>query len=347
MGKRELLLLSTALFLVLFLAIAVYAAGESTGTNGNDSSNNSENETTCTNDDDCRENYECEDGLCVLDDEDEEENETGDEDDDSENECEWRCSQWSMCSNGTQTRTCENTQNCTEEDPKLERQCRMNLRDKVCCKSTETEFDEDDNETKIKTEYEWEDRSSCLETDEDEEGEVKEIVNISFCQDDIRERCEYNELKERVKCRLENRNRFENFSESDESCEGLRNKGLCVALYVKSQNCYNMEGENKDRCFRRVSEFREAQIAKEVGEAENKTEARERVRHYMVLVLYNLQERVEYAVEEGKLTAEEGASLIEKIVEIKQSILEGEDKATVRTKVQELKDMWREYRADE
>ena len=33
----------------------------------------------------------------------------------------------------------------------------------------------------------------------------------------------------------------------------------------------------------------------------------------MVLVLYNLQERVEKAVELGKITAEEGADLIEKI----------------------------------
>src|SRR3989344_4520223 len=54
---------------------------------------------------------------------------------------------------------------------------------KVCCMTTETN---DDNETK--TEYEWEDATSCLEADEDDEGEVKEIVNNSLCRVKVRER---------------------------------------------------------------------------------------------------------------------------------------------------------------
>src|SRR3989344_6948731 len=312
MVRKEVLALSVILISIVFVALAVNAAGGSTGTNeNNDSGNNDTNQTnqttgmqrTCTKDRDCPSGQECEDGSCVLDDDDEDENETDDDSDDNETEieddCEWRCTKWSMCENGTASRTCQNANNCTTETPRLSKSCFE--RDKVCCKITETEFDEDDNETK--TEYEYEDRTSCLETDEDGEGETKSIVANGLCMADIRERCEYDGLKERIKCRLENHNRFENFSDSDESCEGLRNKGLCVALYVISQNCYKIEdGEKRDRCFKMVSEFREIHVGSEVNESENKTEARERVKHYMVLVLYNLQQKVEKAVNKSKLT---------------------------------------------
>ncbi|MBI2044643.1 hypothetical protein HYT23_01145 [Candidatus Pacearchaeota archaeon] len=131
---------------------------------------------TCTEDDDCNSGYECENGLCVLEDEDDDDNET-------EDGCEWQCSKWSACLNGTQTRTCANVNNCAGETPKQSKSCKEGKENKVCCKSTETE----DNKTKI--EYEWEDRTSCLEEDEDE---VKEIVNNSFCK-------EKNKEKQRIK----------------------------------------------------------------------------------------------------------------------------------------------------
>src|SRR3989344_307705 len=349
MVRKEVLALSVILISIVFVALAVNAAGGSTGTNeNNDSGNNETNEctteqdcissgkcsaglectcasnnkcyagliATCTKDRDCPSGQECEDGSCVLDDDDEDENETDDDSDDNETEikddCEWRCTKWSMCENGTASRTCQNANNCTTETPRLSKSCFE--RDKVCCKITETEFDEDDNETK--TEYEYEDRTSCLETDEDGEGETKSIVANGLCMADIRERCAYDGLKERIKCRLENHNRFENFSDSDESCEGLRNKGLCVALYVISQHCYKIEdGEKRDRCFKMVSEFREIHVGSEVNKS--------------------------------KLTSEQGATLIEKIVEIKQSILNGESKESIKSQIRELKNLWKTYKADE
>ncbi|HLC77942.1 MAG TPA: hypothetical protein VJH92_02365 [Candidatus Nanoarchaeia archaeon] len=357
MVNKRLVAFSLILLSVLAIALLVNAEGSSTRTNGNnDSGNNDTNQTnqttgmqrSCINNSDCFGGSECEGNVCVLDAEDEEENETDDDSDDDENEtededdCGWRCAKWSMCENGTASRTCQNVNNCTTEAPRLSKSCFE--RDKVCCKITETETE--DNVTKTKTEFNYEDRTSCLE--QDEEGQTKEIVAKGLCTVKIREECEYDGMKERIKCRLENHNRFENFSDSDESCEGLRNKGLCVALYVISQNCYKIEdGEKRDRCFKMVSEFREIHVGSEVNESENKTEARERVKHYMVLVLYNLQQKVEKAVNKSKLTSEQGASLIEKIVEIKQSILNGESKESIKSQIRELKNLWKTYKADE
>ncbi|MBI2044644.1 hypothetical protein HYT23_01150 [Candidatus Pacearchaeota archaeon] len=164
----------------------------------------------------------------------------------------------------------------------------------------------------------------------------------------IWEKCgTFDNRTERIKCRLMNAERFANFSESDESCQGLRNRSLCVALYVRSQNCYKMDGERKDRCFMMVANFTQSQLAKEVNMSENKTHSREKVRHYMVLVLYNLQERVEKAVEKERLTVDEGAILVNKIVEIKRAILDGAAKTEIRTMLQELREIWRTYKADE
>lgn len=96
-----------------------------------------------------------------------------------------------------------------------------------------------------------------------------------------------------------------------------------------------------------VANFTQSQLAKEVNMSENKTHSREKVRHYMVLVLYNLQERVEKAVEKERLTVDEGAILVNKIVEIKRAILDGAAKTEIRTMLQELREIWRTYKADE
>jgi len=160
---------------------------------------------------------------------------------------------------------------------------------------------------------------------------------------------------DRIKCRLENREaikartqmreRYANYNDDSstyEACQGLRNEGLCVALYAQSRRCYNLSsGTDRDECFKSVTEFKERQASVEVERAENKMEARLRVRHYMVLVLYNMQGKVEAANERGKISDEDAAELIDKIVEIKRLTLEGEGKAEIRTEIAELKVMWR------
>ena len=157
---------------------------------------------------------------------------------------------------------------------------------------------------------------------------------------------------DRIKCRLENREEikarvverikaFNNDTSTYEACQGLRNEGLCVALYAQSQRCYRLNDTERDRCFKKVAAFREAQINKSIEVESNKTEARERVKHYMILVLYNLQEKVEKANEKGRISSEDAAEIINKIVEIKRSILEGATKAEIRSQLAELKQMWR------
>jgi len=157
---------------------------------------------------------------------------------------------------------------------------------------------------------------------------------------------------ERIKCRLENREEikarvverikaFNNDTSTYEACQGLRNEGLCVALYAQSQRCYRLNDTERDRCFKKIVRFREAQINKSIEVEANKTEARERVRHYMILVLYNLQEKVEKANEKGRISNENAAEIINKIVEIKRAILEGATKAEIRSQLAELKQLWR------
>ena len=51
--------------------------------------------------------------------------------------------------------------------------------------------------------------------------------------------------------------------------------------------------------------------------------------------------KVESANERGKISDEDAAELIDKIVEIKRLTLEGEGKAEIRTEIAELKVMWR------
>lgn len=339
-------LIIVALLAVFLIGFALAEDNQSQNNTGNDNNQTPNNQTniTCTKDRDCNEGYECKNQICKLEDE-EDKNESGDDnerEDENETECEWQCSKWSECLNNTSTRTCNDINNCTTETPKLSKSCKE--RDKVCCKSTENETE--DNETKTKIEYEYEDRASCLETDEDGKGEVKEIVEKALCMDKIKEECEQDELRDRIKCRFDN-NRFENFSESDETCEGLRNTGLCVALYVRSQNCFKSEeGEKRDRCFKMVAEFKEDQINKEINKSENKTQSREKLRLYMVLVLENLQKRIEKAVNNSKITSAQGAVLIEKLVEIKQAVLDGEDKPVLKSQIQELKNMWKTYKLE-
>ncbi|MBI3623899.1 hypothetical protein HY212_07520 [Candidatus Pacearchaeota archaeon] len=210
----------------------------------------------------------------------------------------------------------------------------------------------DKNETENECEWQctkWSDCSNSTQT--------RSCTNINNCTGKVpkqTKKCENAEKcdgidnrTERINCRLQNMNRFANFSESDEACDGLRNRGLCVALYVRSQNCFKAEdGEKRDKCFKMVEGFKEAQIDKEVNKSNNKTEAREKVRNYMVLVLTNLQHKVEKAVNKSRITPEQGAALIDKIEEIKQSILNGEARATIKTKLQELKTLWKSYKAD-
>ncbi|MBI3334217.1 hypothetical protein HYZ97_01915 [Candidatus Pacearchaeota archaeon] len=140
--------------------------------------------------------------------------------------------------------------------------------------------------------------------------------------------------KERIHCRL-TQETFEGNATIEESCRGTSNVRACERLYVTSEKCYELAGKQKDQCFKRIAGFTKAQLAQQAQE--NKTA----VRPYMVLVLYNLQERVEKFQEQGKISAEDAALLIDKIVDTKQAILNNANKTEVRAKVSDLKAEWR------
>lgn len=153
-------------------------------------------------------------------------------------------------------------------------------------------------------------------------------------------------IRDRIKCRLvkEKSEEVQEVGENareriEEACRPLdeERKAKCVAFYKAIKNCYEMEGRQKDLCFKRASGITKAKISDEPAE-----ERGEKARNYMITVLYNLQERVEKFNELGKISEEDAAEIIEKIVKTKEAILEGAEKEEIRTMVRELKDLWKE-----
>ena len=145
-------------------------------------------------------------------------------------------------------------------------------------------------------------------------------------------------VRERVNCRLERMRTHASedvqVAGEDESCRNLNNSERCRGLYRASQRCYQMENKQKTSCFRNVIGLSNAAFR----EQSNKPAVRE----YLVLVLYEAQERVESRVKANTTTAAEGARLIDMIVDIKQSILKGESKETIKAKIQSLRTAWNE-----
>ena len=149
--------------------------------------------------------------------------------------------------------------------------------------------------------------------------------------------CEdFQDRRERIRCRLQNSEEYyEEENTIPEACRNIQDSEACRTLYAKVRPCYSLEGAEKGQCFKRVAGFSQARISEEQQDREQKT------RNYVVVLLYDLEERVELANEEGKLTDSEAADLINKIVEIKQNILNGATKEEIRQEIQELKSLWR------
>ena len=72
---------------------------------------------------------------------------------------------------------------------------------------------------------------------------------------------------------------------------------------------------------------------------ENPSGRNNKARDYVVLLLYDIQEKIEHAVENERIDSEKGAEVIDKIVEIKEAILNGESKQVVKPLLQELRAM--------
>src|SRR3989344_7693099 len=147
------------------------------------------------------------------------------------------------------------------------------------------------------------------------------------------------QLKERILCRLKNnkegiKEQVDYEKQVPEACRTLKNPTACIALYKKVQEnkCYDLNGIEKDKCFKDV-----VGIKKKLSEENYKAN---KARQYLILLLYDLEERVENAVEEAKITPNSGANVITLIIEAKQLILDNKPKSEIVSKLNELKEEW-------
>ncbi|MBI2632074.1 hypothetical protein HYW75_03660 [Candidatus Pacearchaeota archaeon] len=139
-------------------------------------------------------------------------------------------------------------------------------------------------------------------------------------------------LNARIKCRLEQRG-VSGLNITEESCRVLVNPANCQSLYAKVASCYELgSGKQKDRCFKHIAGFTSAKVMEQAS-ANNK----ESLRNYLVFLLYDLQEKVENAYENGAITTEQASESISLIVQIKQKIFQNHTKSKIKPFFQELK----------
>jgi hypothetical protein len=139
-------------------------------------------------------------------------------------------------------------------------------------------------------------------------------------------------LQSRITCRLENGNDGKTV---EESCRVLSNKQECQALYANAEPCYGMSGKEKDKCFKKVAQFQHVSLRQQ-GEVSTQP-----IRTYLVLLLYDLQERVEERRAAGELTAEEASILIAEIIETKQALMLNKSRAEIQSRLAQLKNDWK------
>jgi len=101
----------------------------------------------------------------------------------------------------------------------------------------------------------------------------------------------------------------------------LTNPSNCRSLYAKVASCYDLNGQQKDQCFKRIAGFTKAKVTDEAS-ANNK----EALNKY----------------EKGETTAEQTSESISLIVQIKQKILQNQTKSHIKPFMQELKAKLRE-----
>lgn len=178
-------------------------------------------------------------------------------------------------------------------------------------------------------------------------AELREEFASANCEDS-----EALTRKQRIRCRLSNgRDYIAPINTVPEACRRLSdvesdkkvNPVACVALYKKlrTNQCYDLDGIHKSKCFRRAAGFVKAKLSDEDVE-----DRHEKAVNYLVALLYDLQERIENLIEEDKLSPEDGAVLIDQIVETKEAIMNGESKSEVRELLQELRAEWRSLVAE-
>lgn len=148
--------------------------------------------------------------------------------------------------------------------------------------------------------------------------------------------CEsFDSLRERIQCRLENGQAEETVPEP---CRVVAKQEQCTAYYRTAVSCYEKQGMAKDKCLKQKAGFVKKSVREQLKGNENKWP----VELYVVALLYDLEEKIEDAVDDKKLSAADGAKIIEDIVEVKILVLNGEPVFRVKSAVQGLRTNWPE-----
>ncbi len=156
------------------------------------------------------------------------------------------------------------------------------------------------------------------------------VIGRTTCED-------VSNLKERIKCRMENKATISQTYSVEEACRGRNgtiNEEKCSNLYkrLKENKCYEIENAvAKKKCFL-------IQSGININQGGTfRAAPNEEKRSYVVTLLYELQEKIEKLQEEGKITMDESADLISQIVTLKQAILDGRPRSEIVPKLQEFR----------
>ncbi len=128
-----------------------------------------------------------------------------------------------------------------------------------------------------------------------------------------------------------------------EACRNLENNERegCRIIYKKVGQCYDKDGKGKNKCFKRVANFANAKLKDEKpGVRDGKA------REYVVLLLHDIQGKIEQAIEDGRVESGKGAEVIDTIVVIKELILKGEKKEVVKPLMRDLRVMLQSIRGE-
>ncbi|MDA1197382.1 MAG: hypothetical protein O2779_05490 [Nanoarchaeota archaeon] len=145
--------------------------------------------------------------------------------------------------------------------------------------------------------------------------------------------CEsFNQMKNRIKCRLE-------FGADTvpvpEPCRAIEDNQWCIDYYVKVLPCYEIKGVAKDKCFKDLAWFKKKSV-KEQAKVDNTKP----IRNYMLFVLYDMEEMIEDAKTAGDIDLDTAASLIEDIVNIKIKVINKGAKSEIKQDLATLKASW-------
>lgn len=275
----------------------------------------------------------------------------------------WTCSDWATCSQaGTQTRDCALTFDCALANtvkPSEKQSCTPER-----SPSTNTSTPDTSNSAKC-TEDTWDCDawSQCQENGH----QVRSCTLATDCASADTPRPEEDRaceglkcgqlgtLQERIACRLElteeeatTENNILYFPEYCKVEKSQEEKIQCIARYQSFGPCWNTTSSDRPECAKKVIGLQSAQDESATcflpGSTEEQTTCasvlKEKVEHYVIFALYELEFHAETLLESGKLTRSQVVDLEVYIEQQKQRLDEVTTVSEWKTIVQETKSYW-------